>query len=211
MTLGAVLETGDVGFDVNARHLIRSMIVAAITGKHCIVRGMTQIARRVFAFVSVIEWKWMLDEPRRRPPIDRVTRRTIGSELSAMHRRVGVTLHAVARRSAETIIDVTLYASDLRVFAHERKNSRVIESFQAIGSVVTRQARIAHFAAMIRYELGVILLMTIHARREHRGGFGFPIRCRKTVTRATRNRRAVKVAFMACQQIAELIVRKVSH
>ncbi len=106
---------------------------------------------------------------------------------------------------------MTLDASHLRVFARERKNRRVIEPFQAISPVVARETRIAHLTAVVRDELRVLLLVAIHTRGEYYRGFGLLIRRRKTVTRAARHRRAVKVAFVLDEQIAELIVRKIRH
>ncbi len=90
MTLGTVLEVGDVGFDVHARHLGWRMIVAAVAGERRVVDGMTDRARGILAFGPVIEREWMLDESRRRPTVGRMARRAISAKLSAMHRRVGV-------------------------------------------------------------------------------------------------------------------------
>lgn len=45
-----------------------------------------------------------------------------------MNRRIGVALNALARRAAETIVDVTFGARDLGVLAVEREHGGVIES-----------------------------------------------------------------------------------
>ncbi len=111
----------------------------------------------------------MPNQTRRTPARRRMTRGARGTELSAMHRWFGVTLRAIRRRAAKAIVDVALGASQLRVFAVERKDRRVIESLQPIGPVVARQTRFAHRGAMIRDKLRVFAAVACDARGKQRG------------------------------------------
>ncbi len=129
MAFEAILIIGNVRFDMNGCHVLLCVLMATETSVARVIRRMTNSAIRVFALVPMIERKRVLDKSRRTPSNGGMAGSAIGSKLSAMDLRIGVTRNAIGRRAAIAIIDVTLRAGDVGMFAIERKHGRMIEIF----------------------------------------------------------------------------------
>ncbi len=126
MTFETILDVENILGGVYACDLGLLVLVAIVAGVDRIAAGVAHLARGLIA--TMIEWEGMPNQTRRTPARRRMTRGARGTELSSMYRWFGVALGAISRRAAKAIVDVALGASQLRVFAVERKNRRVIES-----------------------------------------------------------------------------------
>jgi len=209
MTRDAILNIAARAFLLMfVRDVRLRMLLATVTGVHCVVDWMAHRARGFAAPQTVIERKRVFDQTRWFPRGRRVARGAIGSKLAAMHLRIGMTARAIARHTAPLVIRMALRAFHLRVFAGERKDARVIEPLQIVRAVVTTRARVAELFAMIRDEHRVLQTVTINARALHIRAF---VLRGERMTRATGHWRVRVIALMAREREAELIVRKINQ
>jgi hypothetical protein len=167
VALGTFLNIANASFGMHLHHLGLAMVMATVATIGRIVGGVTGLAGRVFAFVAMIEWKAVFEQTGGPPACRSMTRGAVGAELSAMDRRVAMALHALARRVAETIVDVTFGASHLGVLEFERKGGGMIKALQAVASIVARETCLSHSRAMVCDKPGVLEPVTIDTRSQY--------------------------------------------
>jgi hypothetical protein len=61
MALDAILNIANASFGVHLRHLGLAMVVATVATVGRIIGGVTGLAGRLFAFISMIEWEAVFD------------------------------------------------------------------------------------------------------------------------------------------------------
>lgn len=208
VALDAILKIANASFGVHLSHLSFGMIMTAVAAIGRIVGGVTGFAGRLFALVSVSQRKAVLHQTGGSPGRRGVARGAIGAEQSPMDCRIRVTRRTLARRITKAIVDMALVARYLSMFEFKRKGDGVVESLQAIASVVTGETCVSHRASMICDKAGVLELVTIGARAQHSG---ISVRAAPQLggmTGPASQGLTTIVALMTCKTKAELIVRQ---
>lgn len=194
MTFGTVLDIENVYCRVHARHRVLIVLVAIVAGVYGIGGLMAHFARGLFA--AMIERERMSNQLRGTPARRSVASGARGAELPTMHRRFGMALDTISWRAAKTIVDMAFGACDLGMLAIEREDGGVIESFQTIGPIVAREARLAHRGAVLRDKLSVLALVAINTVSQHSSRIDLTGLRDETVTRTTDHRRFAVIDLM---------------